>query len=110
MTREAKKYLYDISAAIEHIFSVHLSATPSKESYQVNLTVQRAIERELAIIGEACLKLTRMQISLEKGDRMINRRNTLVHQYDAFHPSSIWDLVHHDLPPLKEEVDELLKP
>ena len=108
MKKTAKKYLFDISQAISHIFEVHLSQIPSKEIFLKNLTVQRATERELAIIGEACHKLQKEGVHLQHGDSMINRRNTLVHQYDSFNPRNIWDLIHHDLPPLKQEVDQLM--
>lgn len=108
MTREAKKFLFDISSAIDHIFSVHLNGISNKADFESDLTVLRAVERELGIIGEACLKLQQMKVMLSGADPMINRRNTLAHQYDAFKPSNIWDLVFHDLPGLKSEVDGLL--
>lgn len=108
MKKTAKKYLYDISQAISHVFEIHLSSIESKNLFLESLTVQRATERELAIIGEACYKLQKLGVQLQYGDAMINRRNTLVHQYDAFDPGNIWELIHHDLPPLKKEVDQLI--
>ena len=109
MTREAKKFLFDITTAIDHIFSVYLGDLESKEDFVENLTVQRAVERELGIIGEACTKLRKIDVELSGTDSMINRRNTIVHQYDACKPQNIWDMVYQDLPSLQSEVDELLK-
>lgn len=108
MDRKLKKYLFDISTAIDNIFEIHLKNTPDKESFSTNLTVQRAVERELAIIGEACYRLRKLGLDISAADPMINRRNTLVHQYDVFKPGNIWDLIHHDLPPIKSEVRDLL--
>lgn len=108
MTRKQKKYLFDISLAIDNIFKVHLSEVKDKSEYIENLTVQRAVERELGIIGEACHRLKKMELLLASSDSMINRRHTLIHQYDVSKPGNIWEMVHHDLPSLKSEVDELL--
>lgn len=50
MAESAKKYLLDISEAIEHI-ELFTVATPVFFDYEKNLLVRRAVERELAIIG-----------------------------------------------------------
>ena len=50
------KYLYDVLASVKAI-DIHLSSKRNYSDYIGNLTVQRAIERELKIIGEAINKL-----------------------------------------------------
>ncbi|MEM6805995.1 MAG: HepT-like ribonuclease domain-containing protein [Bacteroidota bacterium] len=70
--------------------------------------MQAAVERELINIGEALCKLRRLGISLSITDQLINRRNTLTHQYDVFSAASIWNSVHVELHDLKSEVEELL--
>lgn len=47
MTREGKKLLFDIATAIDHIFSIHLDGIVDQDEFASNLTVQRAVEREL---------------------------------------------------------------
>ncbi|MEM9717678.1 MAG: HepT-like ribonuclease domain-containing protein, partial [Bacteroidota bacterium] len=74
-----------------------------------SLTIQRAVERELQIIGEAASRLRKMGVELETTDQLINRRNTIVHQYDSFQPRTIWNFVTYQMPLIQKEVEELLK-
>jgi len=50
MTTQIKKSLFDIQSSITAI-SIHLGSNRNFFEYQNNLTVKRAIERELEIIG-----------------------------------------------------------
>lgn len=72
------------------------------------MMAQDAIERRLILIGEAIYRLGQMKIDLPFGDNLINRRNTIVHQYDDFNPETIYRSLYRELPPLKEEIDRLL--
>lgn len=49
MTRKQKKYLFDILQTIRDIQEIHLADINSAEIFSQNLTVIRAVERELAI-------------------------------------------------------------
>ena len=108
MSRTEKKYLYDISESINTIFDDFLDGIDTFAQYKVDLKTQAAVERMLMIIGEAIYKLRREGITLSYGDNIINRRNTLAHQYDDYNPDTIWNSVHPELPGLKAEVDRLL--
>lgn len=109
MNRIQKKLLFDISERIDFIFQHHLVGIHTFEAYESSQTVQSAVERELIIIGEAVYKLFRNGIKLIYADKLINRRNTLAHQYDAYSPLTIWLSVHEELPDLKTEVENLLR-
>ena len=109
MSRIEKKYLYDISTSISTIFDDFLVGVDTYEQYKADAKTQAAVERVLMIIGEAIFKLRRKGITLSSGDQIINRRNTIAHQYDEYNPDTIWNSVHRELPGLKEEVDGLLK-
>ena len=50
-------------------------------AYEANKIVRRAVAKELEIIGEAASRLRQMGVLLEQTDSLINRRNTLIHQY-----------------------------
>lgn len=79
------------------------------EQYEADAKTQTAVERVLMIIAEAIYKLRRKGISLTNGDQIINRRNTIAHQYDEYNPDTIWMSIHRELPGLKVEVDRLLQ-
>ncbi len=108
MNRNPKKYLFDISSSITTIFDDYLNNVDSFEQYESNSMIQDAVERRLTIIGEALNKLRQQGVKLQSSDPIINRRNTLVHQYDEYNPRKVWQSIHRELPSLKEEVDRLL--
>lgn len=108
MPKNPKKFLYDIAESVDFIFKDHLGEINSLEEYEADRTIQDAVERRLITIGEAIYKLQKIGIRLSFGDQIINRRNTLTHQYDAYTAESIWESVHRELPGLKAEVDRLL--
>ncbi|MEZ4775483.1 MAG: HepT-like ribonuclease domain-containing protein [Bacteroidia bacterium] len=108
MNREARKYLYDISQAISSILDDFLDDIHSLDQFETDKKTQAAVERMLMIIGEAVYKLQQQGIVFSSGDRIINRRNTLAHQYDAYNPYTIWISIQRELPGLKAEVEQLL--
>lgn len=109
MNRTEKKYLYDISESIRIIFDDYLKGIDSFGQYEADLKTQDAVERRLMIIAEAVYKMRRKGVSLPSADQIINRRNTMAHQYDEYNPNAIWDSIHRELPSLKAEADRLLK-
>ncbi len=107
MNIKAKKYLYDILRSAEMI-EQHLIGIEDLFAYEQDIKTQDAVERRMIIISEALRRLTEMGVSLTQADRLINRRNTIVHQYDQFLPEAIWRSVQKELPALKTEVAKLL--
>ena len=105
MNRKALKYLWDIKDCIEHI-QTYIQETKTLESFIQNSLVQDAVERRLIILGEATKRLQQMGVSLSYSDSSINRRNTIIHQYDDFSAKSIWRHIQEDLPGLLKEVHE----
>lgn len=63
MTEEGKKYLSDISRAIDLIESF-TNKIDDFEEYHEDLKTQSATERQLAIIGEALNKLSKVEPDL----------------------------------------------
>lgn len=91
------------------IFEDFLEGIETYEEYDADLKTQAAVERKLLIVGEAVYKARRKGISLPSADQLINRRNTMAHQYDQYNSDTIWTSIHRELPGLKEEVDRLLE-
>lgn len=109
MMHEAKKYLVDILLAIKLIekFSADLT---DYNNFLEDLKTQSAIERQLAIIGEAVNKFGRFdtQPPLEHAKQIVGFRNRLIHAYDSVDPSIVWAILNKFLAPLKKEVETRL--
>ena len=108
MPKDPKKYLYDISESIRTIFDDYLEGIDSYDEYDKDPKTQDAVERRLIIIAEALYKLREQGIRLPSTDEIINRRNTITHQYDDYSSRTIWLSLFRELPTLKSEADNLL--
>ncbi|WP_020602582.1 HepT-like ribonuclease domain-containing protein [Spirosoma spitsbergense] len=109
MKDEARKYLFDISEAITHI-DLHLGGTRDFVLFSRNLTIQRAVERELEIIGEAMSRLLKLPnpVTVSHARQIVNLRNRVIHAYDAVDLVTIWGVINKSLPLLADEVQALL--
>jgi uncharacterized protein with HEPN domain len=109
MTDKAKKYLSDIQYAISltENFSNNIE---SYSAYQSDLKTQSAIERQLAIIGEAVNKFRQEEnkYTLSHTKQIVDFRNRIIHSYDNIDASIVWVILKNYLPVLKQEVEALL--
>ncbi|MEX2350087.1 MAG: DUF86 domain-containing protein [Flavobacteriaceae bacterium] len=78
-------------------------------SYQNDLKTQSAVERQLAIIGEALNKLKKTEpgLEIENDKQIIGFRNRLVHAYDSIDNSIVWAILNRHLKSLKKEIQAL---
>ena len=108
MDRHHKAHLYDISTAIDEVYSFFEQVPKRFDEYQKNLMLRRAIERN--IIGEATNKLLKEdpEITISHSKAIIATRNRVIHDYAAVTDDVMWKIVINDLPKLKEEVTALL--
>jgi uncharacterized protein with HEPN domain len=111
MQLEAKKYLYDIEQAAERI--VEFTAGKRFEDYRSSSILQAAVERQFEIIGEALVRLVRLDESLagriSDHRRIVDFRNILIHGYADVDDRVVWDVVQNKVPVLRREVEALLK-
>jgi uncharacterized protein with HEPN domain len=109
MMEKSKKFLSDIVSAIELIEIFSLDA-PDFNAYQKDPKTQSAIERQLAIIGEALSKLKKLEpeLIIENDKQIIAFRNRLVHAYDSIDNSIVWAIIKNHLGKLKTEIQERL--
>jgi uncharacterized protein with HEPN domain len=75
--------------------------------------LQRAIEREMEIIGEVLNRLIR--IDEEKLEEVIPEyrsivglRNIIAHGYDVVDPMVVWDVVINHIPVLSEQIERYI--
>jgi len=102
---KSKKYLSDILMAIDLIEKFTVDITDFN-IYQGDLKTQSAVERQLAIIGEALNQLKKhdSKIEIESDKQIIGFRNRLVHAYDSIDNSIVWAIINRHLIKLKEEI------
>ena len=110
MGNEINKYLADILDSIEKI-NIHLGGKKDFSIYCSNITIKRAVERELEIIGEAVGRILKEDddFPLAYGKTIVGMRNRIIHSYDAVDDNLVWKVIFKDIPILKTEVETLLK-
>lgn len=109
MGKDANAFLFDILSSIE-IIDQHLTHIKSLSDYENNFLVTDAIERRLAIIGEALSKASKLNanIRVSHQKKIIALRHLIVHDYDLVDSNAIWAIVKVYLPILKEEISTYL--
>lgn len=101
----SKKYLSDILMAIDLIEKFTVDTTDFN-LYSLDLKTQSAVERQLVIVGEALVKLKKIDshLKIENDKQIIGFRNRLVHAYDSIDNSIVWAILNRHLTKLKEEI------
>ena len=109
MKDQAKKYLSDIISAIDNIESF-TNEINSFDSYLSDLKTQSAVERQLAILGEAVKKFEALspKYKLINSHQIIGFRNKLIHAYDSIDKTIVWTIIKKYLEPLKQDAVSIL--
>ena len=108
MDRTIKKFLFDISSAIDSI-EEYIGSPKMFADYDNNRQLQQAVERNLEIIGEATKRILEIDpnIKISNARKIVSARNRIIHGYDDIDNAEIWSIVINNLPILKQEIDEL---
>jgi len=110
MEVEIKKYLFDIQQACQLI--IEFTSKQDFESYQSNVMMRSAVERQFITIGEALNQTLKRQPDLETditaARKIVDFRNILTHGYTTVSNQVVWDIVQTDLPILQRDVSKLL--
>ena len=82
----------------------------SFSQYLDDIKTQSAVERQLAIIGEAVgkLKQENSDFALSNAKKVIDFRNRLIHSYDNIDCSIVWVVIKKHIPLLKQEIQNIL--
>ena len=109
MAKVIEAYFEDILFSIERI-ELHIGKTASFLDFKNDYTVYDAVERRIAIIGEALWQADKMDKNILISDKpkIIGLRHILTHDYDLVNPEIIWKILQNNLPVLKEEVKKIL--
>lgn len=110
MTDKARKYLVDILKAIE-LIELFSSDVSGFEAYKADLKTKSAVERQLAIMGEAVSQFKKKETSykITHALQIIGLRNRLIHAYDSTEDTVVWAILKNHLPNLKIEILELIQ-
>jgi uncharacterized protein with HEPN domain len=110
MSKEIKTYFEDISFSIARI-ELHVLNITTFSEFKNAFTVYDAVERRLAIIGEALWQIDKLDPANNITDKkkIIGLRHILTHDYDLVSPEIIWKILINNLPLLKKETEEILK-
>jgi uncharacterized protein with HEPN domain len=107
MQHKILKYLLDIESVINEIESIKIKSENNFEFFKSDIILQRAIERDLEIIGEAIRKILEIDSTIEisSSKNIIGLRNIISHAYDSVEPEMIWGIIQKNIPILSNEIN-----
>lgn len=106
MDEYIQKYLYDVLLSIEEV-EIFFEGQPKLfENFQKDILRQRAVERNVEIMGEAINRILKIDpdFPLPNARAIVNTRNRVIHGYDSITLEFLWGLVIKHIPALKEDV------
>lgn len=109
MPHSVEKLLIDIRIACEEILS--FVEGQSFEMFLANRLLQLGLEREFEIIGEALVRLERIDGERIEGKipeyrKIIGFRNLVAHGYDIIDDAALWDLTQTHVPVLLLKIEK----
>ena len=110
MQPKSPKWLDDIADACA--FVMEITAGFSAADYMAERRTRQATERNIAIIGEALIRLERTDpdtaARMTDYRAVIGLRNRIVHEYERIDNVQVWTIIRNFLPILHLEVTALL--
>ena len=106
MQHKLLKYFLDIESIIIEIEAIKTKTDNNFILFKDDIILQRAIERDLEILGEAIKKITEISpvIEISSIKNIIGLRNIIAHAYDSVEPEMIWAIIQKDIPKLSNEI------
>jgi uncharacterized protein with HEPN domain len=100
------KYILDIESIIQEIEKVKQLTQNNFNTFRSEILYQRAIERDLEIIGEAIRKMIEIDpnIQISSAKNIIGLRNIISHAYDSVEPELLWGIIQNNIPVLSKEI------
>ena len=103
------KYILDIESVIEEIESIKKKTQNDFNNFSEDIILQRAVERDLEIIGEAVRKIMEINpnIQITSSKNIIGLRNIISHAYDSVEPEMLWGIIQKNIPVLSGEIKKM---
>jgi uncharacterized protein with HEPN domain len=109
--RDEAIYLYHILESVDAI-ATYVAAVGSFEQFIASKLYEDAVVRRLHVAAESMLRLseaTQKSMPEIPWQAIKNFRNLLVHEYLEIDMQIVWDLVHKDLPVLRQAISRALE-
>jgi len=108
--RSDRLLLQDILGSIEKItvYITHMDY----EAFEEDSRTVDAVIRNLEIIGEAAIRLSPELKTVNPGiewRKIAGLRHRIVHAYFGVDLAIVWQILGHDIPKLRKELEEILK-
>lgn len=103
------KYILDIESVIGEIELIKQKTQNDFNNFSDDIILQRAVERDLEIIGEAVRKMIEIDpnIQITTSKNIIGLRNIISHSYDSVEPEMLWGIIQKNIPVLADEIRKL---
>lgn len=110
MDEYIEKHLNDVLMSINEVESYFDSKPKMFESFANDILRQRAVERNVEIMGEAINRILKLDPSFELSNAraIVNTRNRVIHGYDSVTTEFLWSLIIKHIPALRNEIEQLL--
>ena len=103
------KYVLDIESVIQEIERIKIKTDNNFHNFSEDIILQRAVERDLEIIGEAIKKIIKLEptLKISSARNIIGLRNLIIHAYDSVEPEMIWGIIQNNIPELAKEIERI---
>lgn len=110
MDEYIEKHLIDILNATIEVEGYFADAPKVFQNFQNNMLKQRAVERNVEIMGEAISRILKTDPTFElpNAKAIINTRNRVIHGYDSVTTEFLWSLIIKHIPALRKDVENIL--
>ena len=99
----------DIESVIIEIEHIKTKSENNFTNFKSDIILQRAIEWDLEIIGEAIRKILEIvpKIQITASKNIIVLRNIISNAYDSIEPEMIWGIIQKNIPILSDEIKKI---
>ncbi len=103
------KYILDIESVIQEIETIKEKTGNNFNHFKADFILQRAVERDLEIIGEAIRKILEIDpgFPISSAGNIIGLRNIIAHSYDTVEAELIWGIIQKNVPALAHELNAI---
>ncbi len=105
-----EKHLNDVLISIDEVESYFEGEPKKYEDFVNDILRQRAVERNIEIMGEAINRILKIEPNFELSNAraIVNTRNRVIHGYDSVTTEFLWSLLINHIPALRKEIEKLL--